>query len=174
MKREIYLSSFFIALILLMISCGGPSPANDASNSNLTNENANVPAHGTVANRNNEPTINNAPTLKPVVDQYYEALKTKDDEKLKETLTAAFLKNIEDDMKAENKKGLAAFVAETDYREGQSIEVRNQHALGGGRVDRAEQLPERLLRVAVRALEVRIVVAPQHVWIFHGLERGDG
>jgi len=109
-----------------MISCGGPSPANNASNSNLTNENANVPAHGTVANRNNEPTTNNAPTLTPVVDQYYEALKTKDDEKLKETLTTAFLKNIEDDMKAENKKGLAAFVAETDYREGQSIEVRNE------------------------------------------------
>jgi hypothetical protein len=72
----------------------------------------------------------NAPTLAPVVQQYYDALKTKDDAKLKETLTADFLKNIEDDMKASNRKDLAAFVAETDYREGQTIEVRNEKIEG--------------------------------------------
>jgi hypothetical protein len=128
MKREIYLSAFFLALILTICSCGGQSTANNASNAAASNEN--VPVHGTIANRNNEPTTNNAPTLAPVVQQYYDALKNKDDEKLKETLTAAFLKNIEDDMKAENKKGLAAFVAETDYREGQTIEVRNEKIEG--------------------------------------------
>jgi hypothetical protein len=130
MKREIYLSAFLLALILIICSCGGQSTANNASNVTASNGNANVPAHGTTVNRNNEPTTNNAPTLAPVVQQYYDALKNKDDEKLKETLTTAFLKNIEDDMKAENKKGLAAFVAETDYREGQTIEVRNEKIEG--------------------------------------------
>lgn len=115
-------------MISLIASCGG-GPANTNVNSNSGN--ANVANHGQMPiPRHEEETFNNAPTLEPVVRQYYDALKTKDDAKLKETLTADFLKNIEDDMKASNRKDLAAFVAETDYREGQTIEVRNEKIEG--------------------------------------------
>jgi type I restriction-modification system DNA methylase subunit len=66
-----------------------------------------------------------------VVQQYYDALKTKDDAKLKETLTTAFVDRIQESMKDDNFKGsLAAFVAQDEYREGSNIEVRNEKING--------------------------------------------
>jgi hypothetical protein len=130
MKREIYLSIFLAVIISLISACGGNAPSNSNSTSNA-NSNASNAGHGQITtSQHNEETFNNAPTLGPVVQQYYDALKTKDDAKLRETLTAPFLKNIEDDMKAANRKDLAAYVAETDYREGQTIEVRNEKIEG--------------------------------------------
>jgi hypothetical protein len=76
--------------------------------------------------RNEEPTTNNAPTIGPVVQQYNEALKTKNDQMLRDTLTAEFTKSLEIDMKTENRKDFAAYVAESDYRPGQVLEVRNE------------------------------------------------
>jgi hypothetical protein len=114
---------------MFIASCGGNVETNTATNSS-TNADANVSEHGQVANRDSEPTENNAPTIAPVVQQFYDALKNKDDEKLKETLTTEFQKTIEDDMKSEGKKSIAEFVAETDYRPGQQIEVRNEKING--------------------------------------------
>lgn len=129
MKREIYLSIFLAGIISLISACGSNAPVNSNSNANNSNTTASNHAQMPIP-QHNEETVNNAPTLAPVVQQYYDALKTKDDAKLKETLTAAFLKNIEDDMKAANRKDLAAYVAESDYREGQTIEVRNEKIEG--------------------------------------------
>jgi hypothetical protein len=128
MKRYLFLSTFFISIILIA-SCGGNVENNTAVNS-ATNANANVPEHGQVVNRSTEPTENNAPTLAPVVQQFYDALKNKDDAKLRETMTAQFQKTIEDDMKDAGKKSIAEFVAETDYRPGQQIDVRNEKING--------------------------------------------
>jgi hypothetical protein len=133
MKREIYLSIFLGALISLIASCGGTSSVNNSGNSANSNVNstANANAHpGMNTTQNNEPTVNNAPTLGPVVQQYYEALKDKDDAKLRETMTTDFQKNIEQDMKDQKRKDFAAFVAETDYRPGQVIETRNEKIEG--------------------------------------------
>lgn len=115
--------------MLLNAACGGSGPANDAGNAN--NANANIAGHGTVTTKTPEAeTINNAPTLGPVVQQFYEALRDKDDAKLKETITADFQKQIEDDMKSQNEKSIAAFVAKTDYRPGQTMETRNERIQG--------------------------------------------
>ena len=130
MKREFYLSTLVALLISLIAACGGTTPANSNANAgaNIANSNAN---HAQVPiPRHDEPTENNAPTLAPVVQQFYDALKNKDDAKLKETITSGFQKELEDDMKSKNEKSLAAFVAETDYREGQNIEVRNEKIEG--------------------------------------------
>jgi hypothetical protein len=129
MKREIYLSGLLAVLISLAASCGGSAPSN--SNANANSANANAPEHAKMPiPEHNEPTENNAPTLAPVVQQFYDSLRDKDDAKLKDTMTAEFQKTLEDDMKSQNEKSLAAFVAKTDYRPGQVIEVRNEKIQG--------------------------------------------
>jgi hypothetical protein len=129
MKREIYLSLSLAVMISLMMACGGGESAN--SNSNVNGANSTASNHAPMPiPKNDEETFNNAPTLAPVVQQFYDALRDKDEAKLKETLTAKFEKTLEDDMKSQNEKNLAAFVAKTDYRPGQVIEVRNEKIQG--------------------------------------------
>jgi len=130
MIHKFYLFMFLAAVISLGAACGSsPGTANNAGVNSNTNANGNShPGMNTV--RNEGPTENNAPTLGPVVQQYYKALETKNDQMLRETLTAAFAKELEQDMKKEGKKGLAAFVAETDYQPGVVLEVRNEKITG--------------------------------------------
>jgi hypothetical protein len=128
MKNYFYLSILFITLILFTGSCGGGPSANSNANVsvNAVNGNAAQPSNSKPA----EPTVNNAPTLTPVVEQFYDALKNKDDAKLKETLTADFEKQIEGDMQETKEKSIAVYVAKTDYRPGEAIEVRNEKING--------------------------------------------
>jgi hypothetical protein len=124
MKHLLSLSAFFASLIFIMASCGGPSPANNAGNAN--NANGNLANTGPSNNQQDAPTLNNAPTLGPVVQQYYQALEKKDDAAVRETLTKEFVARLEEDMKADKEKNLAAFMAKDEYRPGQSLEVRNE------------------------------------------------
>ena len=131
MRSEIFLSIILSAMILLSAACGGNVPTDSNLNSTANNSNSNGANHAQMPiPHNDEPTENNAPTLAPIVQQFYDALRDKDDAKLKETLTAKFEKTLEDDMKAQNEKSLAAFVAKTDYRPGQVIEARNEKFQG--------------------------------------------
>jgi hypothetical protein len=125
MIRRIYLSILLVTAVSLAAACGGIENANNAAlNSNANANSSSHPPMNTV--RNEGPTENNAPTLGPVVQQYNEALKTKNDQMLRDTLTAEFTKSLEIDMKTENRKDFAAYVAESDYRPGQVLEVRNE------------------------------------------------
>lgn len=113
--------------MFLAAACGSTAEnsANTSnSNANAASGNAN---HQTMPiPKNDEATFNNAPTLGPVIQKYYDALKNKDDAGVRDTLTADFLKTIEADMKDQKRTDLAAFLAETDYRQGQVIETRNE------------------------------------------------
>ncbi len=75
-------------------------------------------------------TTNNAPTLAPVVQKYYEALKKKDDAALRKIYSQATLKSLEEDMKDENKKSLAAFITELEPVPDQPFTVRNEQING--------------------------------------------
>jgi hypothetical protein len=117
---------------ILAVGCGGaPVP----------NTNNNAPANANRANGNNvavinptpKPvgeTVNDAPTLGPVVRAYYEALKKKDDAALRALLSKSLLKDVEEGMKEEKKTGLAAYMAETDRVPEKGIEVRNEKIEG--------------------------------------------
>ncbi|MGH9819124.1 MAG: hypothetical protein ACRD43_03050 [Pyrinomonadaceae bacterium] len=74
--------------------------------------------------------MNEAPTLKPTVVAYYDALGKKDDAALKKVLSDELVKSLEADMKAEKKTGLAAYVAETDRIPENGIQVRNEKIAG--------------------------------------------
>src|SRR5262249_33766345 len=128
MKHLLYLSAFFASLIFILASCGGPSPANNTGNAN--NANGNLANTGASTKPPEAPTLNNAPTLGPVVQQYYQALEKKDDAAVRETLTKEFIAQLEEEMKADKEKNLAAFMARDEYRPGQTLEVRNEKIEG--------------------------------------------
>jgi hypothetical protein len=125
---------FFITIFvfsILAVACGGTEP-----NANSTKPNANVPVvnnNSVVFNPTPKPvgeTLNDAPTLGPVVRAYYEALKKKDDALLKTILSRPFIKEIEEGMRDEKKTGMAAYMAETDQIPEKGIEVRNEKIEG--------------------------------------------
>ena len=127
MYKILFFTTFFI-ITLLMIGCAG-APAPNANSANPPNSNAvngNTNAGIPTTKKETGPTVNDAPTLGPVVRAYYEALKKKDDALLKTVLSQAMIKQLETDMKAENKSGLAAFASETDRIPEKDIEVRNE------------------------------------------------
>ena len=129
MKCRFYISTILIGLAAILSACGGTKPANNTAVNTNSNANAAHPPMSTT-NRNDEPTINNAPTLGAVVQQYYKSLELKDDKMLRETLTAAFIAELEKDMKESGETNLAAYIAKTDYQPGLVMEVRNEKING--------------------------------------------
>jgi hypothetical protein len=130
---------FLLSLLITIAAIGavacGSGPAN----------NGNSPGNATAVNSNtvstaNSPvettkkpvaeTTNNAPTIAPVVQAYYDALKKKDDAALMNVLAAAFVKSVQADMKAEKKTGMAAYLAEYDTIPDKPVEVRNEKIVG--------------------------------------------
>lgn len=121
----------FILLSTLVAACGGGA-ANTAANAGSTNAPINTaPANATAySTPTQDPTINNAPTLGPVVQGYYDALKNKDGGALNKVLSRDFIKSIQADMKEDKKTDMPAFLAETDKIPEKPIEVRNEKIQG--------------------------------------------
>jgi len=134
--------NFKFTIVILLVSaalsaCGGSTETNTAVVVNTANTTA---PNTNAANTRPDPlgattptpaqTTNNAPTLTPVVRKFYEALKNKDDAAVRTVLSQAFTKSLEADMKAENKKNLAAFMAELDKVPDTPVEVRNEKIQG--------------------------------------------
>jgi len=119
-----------IAVIVMMAGCGGNEVAVNVANTNVVSTNTPPPAVNSAplepVKKEEAATVNNAPTLAPVVHAYYDALKKKDDAAIRQVLASDFLKSLESDMKDENKTGLAAFLAETDQVPEKPMEVRNE------------------------------------------------
>lgn len=132
---KFYITFLVIALFSMLTGCGGPPVANG-----LPNSNSNTATSNTAPTNSNDAmvavkkpetaTTNNAPTISPVVAAYYEALKTKNDAALKAVLTDEVIRSIETDMKEENRKDFAGFVAEYETMPKTPIEVRNEQISG--------------------------------------------
>jgi len=114
-------------------ACGGgggnttPNPnSNNKPNANVANTAAASPDSPVATNRQADaPTSNDAPTIGPVVQAYYAALKKKDDAALQNILTAAYLKKVMADARAEKQASIAAYLAEIDLPD-KPVEVRNE------------------------------------------------
>lgn len=129
--------TFIIGIALAAWGCGGSTTPTGGSNTGVSNANANLDGNVSAAQGNSglpttkkpeAATINNAPTLAPVVQTYYAALKKKDDALLKSVMSQEFIKSVDADMKAEKKTGMAAFMAE--YEPEGAVEVRNEKIEG--------------------------------------------
>lgn len=133
MRSKLFTLSTIFAVSAVLAGCGGTETANNASGTNAANTNT------AAVNSNNplavstptpEATTNEAPTLTPVVRAYYDALKNKDSAAMRKVLSKDFVARIEEDMKDENKKDLAAYMAETDKAPEKPVEVRNEKIQG--------------------------------------------
>ncbi len=114
-----------------------PNTANNSNTTNVSNGGGNINANNGGNSQITPPTpkpvaetTNNAPTLAPILQGYYDALKKKDDAAVKNVMSAGFIKSIEADMKEEKKTSIAAFLAETDTIPDKPMEVRNEQIEG--------------------------------------------
>ena len=65
-----------------------------------------------------------------MINAYYDALRNKDAAGLKKVMESGFLKSTEEDMKAEKKTDIVAFLSETDKIPNGKMEARNEKITG--------------------------------------------
>ncbi len=133
------LFSTVLAAFSIGFAACGSSPAPNTTNvntavanpSNSVNSAPSDPQSPVATNKKADaPTENAAPTLGPVVQAYYDALKRKDDAALQNILAAATIKKTLADMKSEKRTGMAAYLAEYDVVPDKPVEVRNERIEG--------------------------------------------
>jgi len=116
--------------------CGGnaePNAANGIKPAAANSNAANMAPTNNPLETTKKPvaeTSNNAPTLSPVIQAYYEALRKKDDASLREILSTAYLAKVSADMKKEKKTGVAVYLGEYDSVPDKPVEVRNEKITG--------------------------------------------
>jgi hypothetical protein len=135
MRYKIFVFITILSFAILINACGGEQPpANGAANNkpaNLSNTTINNSNALATVKTPEAATSNNAPTLAPVVQAYYDALKKKDDAALRRVLAQASARALEADMKAEKQTSLAAFVAELEISASDTpFETRNERIEG--------------------------------------------
>lgn len=121
-------------LIFTVFLTGCPSSETPNTTANTANNAVNAPQNNanSLPNPTKAPeaaTTNNAPTITPVVQAYYAALKKKDDAALKKVMTQEFIKVLEADMKEEGGKSLAVYAADLEDLT-KTMEVRNEKIEG--------------------------------------------
>ena len=131
----------FTAFTLFLTACTSETPTpntattntNTVAPANTNSTNSAPPSNSAVATSTATPSsasTNDAPTVKPVVSAYYEALKTKNDEALKKVYSKQTLASLEADAKSEGKKSLVEFITELEPVPAQPFEVRNEQING--------------------------------------------
>ena len=125
-----------ITAAIAAVGCGGESntATNANTNANTSTANANAPASNSNAldttKAPESATTNDAPTLGPVINAYYDALRNKDAAAVRKVMESRFLSTIEADMKDEGKKDIVAFLTETDKLPTGKMEARNETITG--------------------------------------------
>jgi hypothetical protein len=127
---RIYILLFFTAFL---IGCSSSdAPTNNANSGKPANTNTAITKTDNPLNTTKTPeaaTTNNAPTLAPVVQGYYEALQKKDDAGTKKFLSAAALKYWEDEAKSK-KKTFLVYLLESEEPVAEKRETRNEKIEG--------------------------------------------
>jgi hypothetical protein len=120
---------FLFIILSFLIGCG---PSAEPTKNTATNPNSNTnKSNSNLIPNTPTPTAkeNDAPSIKPTIDGFYEALKRKDEAGVKKYLSAAALKYYETEAKAE-KKTWFAFLLEAEEPVDQKREVRNEKITG--------------------------------------------
>ena len=136
MRFNIFVLTTILSATVLFVGCGGSgeTPTN-SSNRNV----ANAPSNTGASNANNPlgttrtpeaATSNNAPTIAPVVQSFYDALRRKDEAGVKKYLSQSALKYWQDEMKTEKKTSLLAILEENETPIEEKREVRNEQIQG--------------------------------------------
>jgi hypothetical protein len=132
MRFQILIFCTILIFTIILTGCPGGEPTSNANvtnvPANIANKNAANTGLNTVA-KTPEPTNNNAPTLTPIFKAYCDAMTKKDEAALRKLYSAATLKSLEADMKAENEKSLVKYL-EADQVSNKLCEVRNEKIEG--------------------------------------------
>lgn len=132
MRFQILTFSTILIFSIILTGCPGEPPktntnaaANQApiSNTGVTNTAMNPTV------KTPEPLSNNAPTVTPVFKAYCDAMTKKDEAALRKVYSAATLKSLETQMKADNAKTLIEFFADEQVSN-DLCEVRNEKIEG--------------------------------------------
>ncbi len=137
MNMKFYTMIALLVVSVMFAACGGTpetntnTPAANTSAANTANANSTTAATNATdgVRRPDAPTANEAPTLKPIVLAYFEALRNKDDAAVVDVLTEEHVRQIREDLKERNRNDMAAFLAETEKLDA-TIEVRNEEITG--------------------------------------------
>ena len=132
---------FVIGIGLFLAGCSGSSSDStaNANNGNVANTNVTLANTNTgleTTKKEEAPTSNNAPTLGPVINAYYDALKKKDSAGVKKLMGQEFLRSTEEGMKNESKTDIVAYLTEFDKLPADKMETRNEQINGNkGTID---------------------------------------
>ena len=122
----------FLFLTIFLIGCGSSENANTAVNTKTANANTKTANTLNPLDTTKTPeaaATNDAPTLAPVVQNYYEALQKKDEAGAKKYLSQASMKYWEDEAKTE-KKTWFAYLLESEEPLDEKREIRNEKITG--------------------------------------------
>lgn len=118
-----------VLLFAFLMGCnrGVETDKNSSTNSNAQLEDKRGSEREIKTSKTPESTqLNDAATLTPVINAYYQALKNKDEKSLRQLLSSDTLKSLEADMKAEGKRSLVEFISELETIPEKPYEVRNE------------------------------------------------
>ncbi len=126
---------FYILLFftIFLIGCSNTETSVNITNTKPINANTATANADNPLNTTRMPeaaTTNNAPTLAPVVQNYYAALQKKDDAALRKVYSQETLKSLEADMKSEKKTSLVEFITELEPVPDKPFETRNEQIQG--------------------------------------------
>ncbi|HXG83318.1 MAG TPA: hypothetical protein VNI84_04740 [Pyrinomonadaceae bacterium] len=129
----IFFTTIFV-FSLLLNGCASDTPTNSA-NANSANRTANAAS----ANSDNPlatvkapetAMTNNAPTLAPVVQNYYSALQKKDEAGTRKSLSQSAIKYWQDEMKSQKMPSLLAILEDNESPVEEKREIRNEKIEG--------------------------------------------
>jgi ABC-type transport system substrate-binding protein len=127
---------FFIIISVLVFGaagCGSPAtPPNANANPNTALKANSGNAANVFNGTTKDPgeTTNSAPTVTPLMQAYYDALKKKDEAGLRKFYSAAAIKEMEAGMKTDGKKTLVDYVVSVEPAGDKPFEVRNEKIEG--------------------------------------------
>jgi hypothetical protein len=130
---KVILFIIFSLLALGAAGCGGPAPAPNANarTNTAAKTNSNTADNSfAAAGQETGDTTNQAPSIAPLMQTYYDALKKKDEAGLRKFYSASAVKELETDMKSEGKKSLVGYIEAAEPAGDKPFEVRNEKIEG--------------------------------------------
>jgi hypothetical protein len=135
MRYQILLLTTILSFSIIFVACGGETTNTNSNTNKTTNANINAAAANAdsplaTTKTPEAATVNQAPTVTPVVRAYCDAMTRKDEAAIRKVYSQATLKSLEEDMKAEKKKSLIEFLSELDNVSNKLCEARNEKVTG--------------------------------------------
>lgn len=133
MRFNILILITILSVTILFVGCSTtetPTNSNNSTNANSNAANTNSNNSFGTTKTPEAAMNNNAPTLTPIVNGYYEALRKKDEAGVKKYLSQSALKYWEDEMKSEKSPSLIAILTDNEYPVEDKREVRNENIQG--------------------------------------------